>query len=78
MAKKPIETAPKDGSNVEVCWTDRDGQENQSIARYRSLERLRAAGGDWDEADAGWWTFIDSETQKKIVPHAWISGEDKD
>jgi hypothetical protein len=78
MAKKPIETAPKDGSKVEVCWTDRDGQENQSVARYRSIERLRAAGGDWDEADAGWWTFIDGETQKKILPHAWISGGDED
>jgi hypothetical protein len=75
MAKMPIETAPKDGSSVEVCWTDRDGQENQSVARYRSLGRLKAAGGDWDEADAGWWTFIDGETLKKIEPHAWISGE---
>jgi hypothetical protein len=78
MPKMPIETAPRDGSSVEVCWTDRHGQENQSVARYRSLEKLRATGGDWDEADAGWWTFIDSETQKRILPHSWISGEDED
>ena len=69
--KEPIATAPLDGSKVTVFWTDRDGQENESIAHYRSLERLRSAGGDWDESDAGWWTAIDSDTQKKIEPHSW-------
>ena len=78
MARKPIVTAPKDGSKVQVCWTDRDGQENESIAQYRSLDRLKAAGGDWDETDAGWWAFIDGETQKKIAPHSWTSDEDDD
>lgn len=78
MPKMPIDTAPKDGSSVEVVWTDQDGQENQSVARYRSLEKLKAAGGDWGEADAGWWTFIDGDTQKRISPHTWISGEDED
>jgi hypothetical protein len=78
MARRPIDTAPKDGSKVEVCWTDRDGQENQSVAHYRSLEKLRMAGGDWDEADAGWWAYVDSETQKKISPHSWMSGEEGD
>jgi len=73
---KPIATAPRDGSRVTVHWTDFDGQENQSIGRYRSLEQLRKAGGDWDEADAGWWVFIDGDTQKKVQPHAWSSGED--
>jgi hypothetical protein len=47
-ARKPIETAPKDGRKVQVYWTDTDGQENESIAQYRSLERLKAAGGEWD------------------------------
>ena len=71
--KKPISTAPRDGRKVTVCWTDALGQENESVARYRSTERLRAAGGDWDEADEGWWTFTDSNTQKKIDPHSWLS-----
>ena len=71
--KKPISTAPRDGRKVPVCWTDALGQENESVARYRSTERLRAAGGDWDEADEGWWTFTDSNTQKKIDPHSWLS-----
>ena len=69
--KAPIATAPLDGSKVTVFWTDRDGQENESIAHYRSLERLRSAGGDWDESDAGWWTAIDSDTRRKIEPHSW-------
>ena len=73
---RPIATAPTDGRKVTVLWTDADGQENESPARYRSLERLRAAGGDWDEADAGWWVFLDSTTQKKVAPHGWTSGED--
>lgn len=77
-ARKTIDTAPKDGRKIQVYWTDADGQENESIAQYRSLERLKAAGGEWDESDAGWWAFVDSDTQKRITPHAWISGEEED
>jgi len=77
MRKKlPISTAPVNGTRVTVLWTDEDDQENESVARYHSLEQLRAGGGDWDETDTGWWTFIDSRTQKKIEPTAWISEED--
>ena len=77
-ARKPIDTAPKNGRKVQVYWTDADGQENESIAQYRSLERLKAAGGEWDESDAGWWAFVDSDTQKRITPHSWISGDEED
>ena len=72
-AKRPIATAPKDGRKVTVYWTDRDGQENESLAQYRSLDRLQAAGGDWDESDTGWWAYVDSDTQKRIEPHSWKS-----
>lgn len=75
---KPIATAPRDGRRVTVHWTDFDGQENESIGRYRSLDQLRKAGGDWDEADAGWWVFTDGDTQKKVQPHAWSSEEEDD
>ncbi len=68
---KSIDTAPKDGRKVTVLWTDRDGQENESIAQYRSLDRLKQTGGDWDESDAGWWAYVDSDTQKRIEPHGW-------
>jgi hypothetical protein len=76
--KQPIETAPRDGSKVKVYWTDALGQENESIARYRSPDMLRKSGGEWDETDAGWWAFVDSDTQKRIEPHAWSSGEEED
>lgn len=78
--KKPIATAPRDGSKVTVYWTDRDGQENESIAQYRSLSRLQAAGGQWDASDEGWWAYVDSETQKRIEPHSWAApgGKDQD
>ena len=68
---QPISTAPKDGSKIQVFWTDEDGQENQSIGQYRSVDRLKAGGGEWDETDAGWWIFTDSQTQKKVSPHSW-------
>ncbi len=68
---QPIATAPRDGSKVTVFWTDRDGQENETIAQYRSLDRLKLAGGHWDDTDAGWWTYVDSDTQKRIEPHGW-------
>lgn len=77
--KRPIATAPKDGSKITVYWTDRDGQENESIAQYRSLARLQAAGGHWDASDEGWWAYIDSDTQKRIDPHSWSTpGSDED
>lgn len=73
---RPIATAPKNGNKVQVYWTDMDGQENKSIAQYRSADMLQALGGSWDEADVGWWAFIDSGTQKKINPHSWVSPAD--
>lgn len=78
-AKRPIATAPRDGSKVTVYWTDRDGQENESIAQYRSLARLQATGGQWDSSDEGWWAYVDSDTQKRIEPHSWsVPGGDDD
>lgn len=72
----PIDTAPLDGRTVTVIWIDFDGQTNESYARYRKLDQLKKAGGDWNESDAGWWAFIDSKTQKKIEPTAWIENPD--
>lgn len=72
----PITTAPRDGRTVTVHWTDFDGKNNESPARYRDLNQLQKAGGDWTESDSGWWTFIDSTTQKKIEPTAWIENPD--
>ena len=69
--KQSISSAPTDGSKVQIFWTDEDGQENQSIGQYRSLDRLKATGGQWDETDAGWWIFTDSSTQKKVTPTGW-------
>jgi hypothetical protein len=66
--RRPIATAPKDA----------DGQENESIARYRSLDRVKAAGGDWDAADAGWWIFTDSDTQRRVEPTAWAAADEDD
>ncbi|MBT1158096.1 hypothetical protein J1C56_21080 [Aminobacter anthyllidis] len=79
-AKLPIATAPTDGTKVTVYWTDRDGQENESVAQYRSLARLKVAGGQWDDSDEGWWAYVDSDTQKRIVPHSWskAGGDDDD
>ncbi|WP_425299197.1 hypothetical protein [Pseudaminobacter soli (ex Zhang et al. 2022)] len=76
LTRRPISTAPMDGSKVRIVWTDADGQENESIGQYRSLERMRRTGGDWDDSDAGWWVFVDGTTQKKVDPTVWISGED--
>jgi hypothetical protein len=69
--RQPITSAPKDGSKVTVYWTDGDGVMNESIAQYRSAQRLKAAGGDWDESDEGWWVYIDSDTQKRVEPTDW-------
>jgi len=54
--RKPIATAPTDGSKVSVTWKDSDGVINESIAQHR---------------DDGWWVYIDSHTQKKVEPTSW-------
>jgi hypothetical protein len=69
--RQPIATAPRDASKVTVYWTDADGVDNESVAQYRDPARLAACGGDWDSGDAGWWVFIDGQTQRRVEPHSW-------
>ncbi|MEO3998082.1 hypothetical protein [Mesorhizobium sp. CAU 1732] len=76
--RQPISTAPRNGSKVTVYWTDADGQENESIAQFRSLDRLRAGGGEWEEADAGWWVYVDGDTQKRVEPTGCASETQED
>ncbi|QPC86332.1 hypothetical protein GA830_05950 [Mesorhizobium sp. NBSH29] len=76
--RQSMDTAPTDGRKVRVFWTDFDGQENLSWAHYRSLPQLQRAGGDWEASHAGWWTFVDSDTQKRIEPQGWVSATDDD
>jgi len=76
--RRPISTAPRDGTRVRLVWTDRDGQENEAPGRYHSAERLRRSGGDWDASDEGWWVFVDSATLNRIDPQEWVTGDDED
>lgn len=76
--KQPISTAPRNGSKVTVYWTDADGQENESIAQFRSLDQLRAGGGEWEAADAGWWVYVDGDTQKRVEPTGWAAEPKED
>ena len=76
MTRRTMESAPRDGRTLRVFWTNEYGEESLALARYRSLDRLRLAGGDWDAADEGWWTFIDGRTQRRIEPEAWLTDEE--
>ena len=63
--RKPIATAPTDGSKVTVLWKDSAGVVSESVGQYR---------------DGGWWVYIDSDTQKKVDPTSWrpASSDDDD
>ena len=74
--KRPISTAPKDGSKVTVVWTDDRGVENRSIGQYRAADRLNGVAGQWDAGDEGWWVFTDDDTQKRVHPDAWMAEGD--
>lgn len=78
LKRRPIETAPRDGSRVRVFWTNEDGEESESIARYHSVDRLRRAGGDWEEADEGWWIFVNGHTQRRVEPTAWVTADEEE
>ncbi|RUW46802.1 hypothetical protein EOA32_30660 [Mesorhizobium sp. M1A.F.Ca.ET.072.01.1.1] len=54
--RKPIVSAPKDGSQVTILWNDEHGVVNESVGQYR---------------DGGWWVYTDSNTQKKVEPTSW-------
>ncbi|OBQ74147.1 MULTISPECIES: hypothetical protein [unclassified Mesorhizobium] len=54
--RKPIASAPKDGSKVTILWNDEHGVVNESVGQYR---------------DGGWWVYTDSNTQKKVEPTSW-------
>lgn len=77
--RQPIGSAPRDGRQVTVYWTDGDGVENESQARYRAEARPKGAAPDWNDGDAGWWAFVDSDTQKRVRPHSWRpTGDDEE
>jgi hypothetical protein len=59
--RKPIASAPKDGSKVTIMWNDGDGVVNESIGQYR---------------DGGWWVYTDSNTQKKVNATSWRPASD--
>ncbi|WP_434724032.1 hypothetical protein [Mesorhizobium sp. RIZ17] len=61
--RKPITSAPKDGSKVTIMWKDGDGVVNESVGQYR---------------DGGWWVYTDSATQKKVDPTSWRPASDDD
>ncbi|TKB38942.1 MAG: hypothetical protein E5V67_10665 [Mesorhizobium sp.] len=54
--RKPIASAPKDGSQVTILLNDEHGVVNESVGQYR---------------DGGWWVYTDSNTQKKVEPTSW-------
>jgi hypothetical protein len=54
--RQPMASAPKDGSEVTVYWTDADGVMNESVGRWQ---------------DGGWWVYIDSDTRKRVQPSSW-------
>ena len=59
--RKPIASAPKDGSKVTILWKDADGVVNESIGQYR---------------DGGWRVYTDSDTQKKVDATSWRPASD--
>ena len=64
---KSMDNAPRDGSDIRVQWRDRDGVENTSLAHYRP-----ASGG----REGGWWTYVDSDTLKRVDPSAWFATDE--
>lgn len=72
---KPIETAPKDGTDIIVgvdiatVWIVRS-------AWYRGPEVIEQQPDVFDESDIGWWSYIHSVTQEKLEgifePTHWL------
>lgn len=81
---QPIETAPKDGTEILVLVSS-GGVTVAHIAWYRSSEEWVNSGqycGGWDNLEdwEGWWTYINSVTQEKLegytTPLYWTNFED--
>lgn len=77
----PIESAPKDGTEILVFF-EVAGVEVVHIAWYRSAEEWESSGqfcGGWDNLEdwQGWWTYPrNSVTQEKLeewrLPTHWM------
>lgn len=78
---QPIETAPKDGTEV-LVWTDIATVPVVHIAWFRSEEEWNDSGqycGSWDSLEewTGWWSYTrNSVTQEKLdgymTPTHWM------
>ena len=80
MRNNRLRRRPGTGERSRSTGPTGTGRKTSPLAQYRSLDRLKATGGDWDESDTGWWAYVDSDTQKRIEPHGWksTSADDED
>jgi hypothetical protein len=72
MKRQPIETAPRDGTDVIVFWADETEQDYAAVAWFRRWDDVKDIGGDWTRDDEGWWTYVSSVSQVKIEPAHWV------
>ncbi len=74
MTWQPIDTAPKDGTDV-LVYHDSATVPIVHIAFYRSEDEWKRSGefcGGWDSLEdwEGWWSYtLHSVTQEKLVGH---------
>lgn len=65
----PIETAPKDGSDIIVGF-DSASVWIVHVAWWRDLEDWMRDDPQWSEEDVGWWSYTNhSVTQEKLEGH---------
>lgn len=72
----PIETAPRDGTEVIVGWWWASVWITRG-AWYRDAAQLRAEGNmDFTDEDTGWWSYRHSVTQEQLgdfgQPTHWL------
>lgn len=65
----PIETAPKDGTDI-IIGFDSASVWIVHVAWWRELEDWMRDDSQWSEEDVGWWSYTNhSVTQEKLEGH---------